>query len=418
MSGRVIVVGSVNIDLVARVPHLPHPGETVTGSSFERHQGGKGGNQAVAAARLRRPTLFIGAVGDDTFEQEARRALSSERVDVSMLASLPGQATGVALILVDATGENQITVVPGANGAIEAGYVRDCLARLGRLAGDVLLVCNEISLHVVREALICGHAAGATTVLNPAPAIGIDRATFGLADIVTPNRSELATLLLTEARSTGRRLDTGADPTVRARSLLAAGPEGPGVRKAVILTVGAAGAVVLERLGSGLGGATTPRQEAAQAAAAQLAAEAQAAAAEAQAAAAQVAAEVAAAAAAEAAAFAPPTFELAPPAPAADCEPDTTPPVPVAAPSDDPAGSTRVGDLRIWEVAAPRVPTVDSTGAGDAFCGALAAALAEGRSLSEAVNRAVAAGALATTHVGAREGMPTAAELEEFLTQR
>ena len=195
MSGRVIVVGSVNIDLVARVPHLPHPGETVTGGSYERHHGGKGGNQAVAAARLRRPTLFIGAVGDDTFEAEARRALSAERVDVSMVASLPGQPTGVALILVDAAGENEIAVIPGANGAIETGYVRDCLARLGRLVGDVLLVCNEVPLHVVREALVCAHAAGATTVLNPAPAIGIDRSIFGLADIVTPNRNELATLL-------------------------------------------------------------------------------------------------------------------------------------------------------------------------------------------------------------------------------
>ena len=219
MSGRVIVVGSVNIDLVARVPHLPHPGETVTGVSFDRHNGGKGGNQAVAAARLRRPTLFIGAVGDDTFEKEARRALSSERVDVSMVASLPGQPTGVALILVDATGENQIAVVPGANGAIEPGYVRDSLARLGPLTGDVMLVCNEVSLHVVREALLCGHAAGATTILNPAPAIGIDRSTFGLADIVTPNRTELATLLQNDAPRTGRKAEaTTPDATARALS--------------------------------------------------------------------------------------------------------------------------------------------------------------------------------------------------------
>jgi sugar/nucleoside kinase (ribokinase family) len=91
-----------------------------------------------------------------------------------------------------------------------------------------------------------------------------------------------------------------------------------------------------------------------------------------------------------------------------------------AAPATDgsPADAARVGDLRIWEVPADRVATVDSTGAGDAFCGALAAALAAGRSLAEAVQRAVAAGALATTHVGAREGMPTAAELEAFLVAR
>ena len=220
MSGRVIVVGSVNIDLVARVPHLPHPGETVTGGSYDRHHGGKGGNQAVAAARLRRPTLFIGAVGDDTFEKEARRALSSERVDVSMVASLPGQATGVALILVDATGENEIAVVPGANGAIERGYVRDCIARLGRLVGDVLLVCNEVPLHVVREALLLRRRGRSDDDPQPAPAIGIDRSIFGLADIVTPNRNELATLLQTEASRTGAGWTRAPTTTVRARALL------------------------------------------------------------------------------------------------------------------------------------------------------------------------------------------------------
>jgi ribokinase len=393
MSGRVIVVGSVNIDLVARVPHLPHPGETVTGGSFERHNGGKGGNQAVAAARLRRPTLFIGAVGDDTFEIEARRALSSERVDVSMVASLPGQPTGVALILVDATGENQIAVVPGANGAIESGYVRDCLARLGPLHGDVMLVCNEVPLHVVREALMCGAAAGATTILNPAPAIGIDRSIFGLADIVTPNRSELATLLQTEASRTGRRVDASTDAAVRTRSLLEPGPDGPGVRKAVIVTLGASGVVVLEREGSGLSATV----------------------------------DIAPADAAPADAAGGATDATAPPAPAPPAAPAPTP-APAAAPKPAPAAAPkpaatrtstgRRSDLHVWEVSADRVATVDSTGAGDAFCGALAAALAEGRPLAEAVERAVAGGALATTRVGAREGMPTFAELEEFLAAR
>jgi ribokinase len=374
MSGRVIVVGSVNIDLVARVPHLPHPGETVTGGSYERHHGGKGGNQAVAAARLRRPTLFIGAVGDDTFEKEARRALSSERVDVSMVASLHGQPTGVALILVDATGENEIAVVPGANGAIEPGYVRDSMARLGPLHGDVMLVCNEVPLHVVREALMCGAAAGATTILNPAPAIGIDRSIFGLADIVTPNRNELATLLQTEAGRTVRRADASTDTAVRARILLDPGPGGPGVRKAVIVTLGAAGVVVLERVDSGLSASTdgcgdgTPGQAGGTDSAA---------------------------------------------AAVASATPAATP-----AQAASRAGAGRRTDLRIWEVPADRVATVDSTGAGDAFCGALAAALAEARPLSEAVQRAVAGSALATTHVGAREGMPTRAELEAFLAAR
>jgi ribokinase len=365
MSGRVIVVGSVNIDLVARVPHLPHPGETVTGGSYDRHHGGKGGNQAVAAARLRRPTLFIGALGGDAFEVEARRALATERVDVSMVASLPGQATGVALILYDADGENQIVVIPGANGAIETGYARDCLSRLGRLTGDVVLLCNEVPLNVVREALICAHAAGATTILNPAPATGIDRSVFALADIVTPNRSELSMLLHTEARRTGRRTDASQEIPSRARLLLDPGPEGPGVRKAVIVTLGAAGVMVLERAGAELGRPATSRGDV------------------------------------------PGTAPAGADAGAA----------PVGA-----AAAVNVGDesdgVRIWEVPAERVSTVDSTGAGDAFNGALAAAIAEGRPLAEAVRRAVAAGALATTHVGAREGMPTALELEEFLAAR
>jgi ribokinase len=400
MSGRVIVVGSVNIDLVARVPHLPHPGETVTGGSYERHHGGKGGNQAVAAARLRRPTLFIGALGDDTFEIEARRALASERVDVSMVASLPGQPTGVALILVDATGENEIAVVPGANGAIESGYVRDCLARLGPLSGDVMLVCNEVPLHVVQEALVCGHAAGATTILNPAPAIGIGRPIFGLADIVTPNRTELATLLQTDARRTGRRVDAAADTAVRGRSLLEPGPEGPGVRKAVIVTLGASGVVVLERAGSGLDGTVTAashRIEARGGGEGGESGEARGGGGESE--------GEGEGGEARGGGGGGESGEVS--------HPKEVPPA-----AEAPARPVRGGDFHVWEVPADRVATVDSTGAGDAFCGALAAALAEGRPLAEAVQRAVAAGALATTHVGAREGMPTAAELEEFLAAR
>ena len=379
MSGRVIVVGSVNIDLVARVPHLPHPGETVTGGSYDRHHGGKGGNQAVAAARLRRPTLFIGALGDDTFEVEARRALSSERVDVSMVASLPGQPTGVALILVDSTGENEIAVVPGANGAIEKGYVSECLARLGRLTGDVVVVCNEVPLHVVREALTCAHASGGTTILNPAPALGLDRSVLALADIITPNRNELATLLHTESRRTGRRSDASQDVATRARPLLETGLDGRGVRKAVIVTLGAAGVLVLERVGSGLEGSAAGSVSASRA------------------------------------------FAVAvPDAPAAPTgsEPGPCEDADSALPIENGSNAPVQDDLRVWEVPGDRVATVDSTGAGDAFVGALAAAIAEGRPLPEAVRRAVAAAALATTHNGAREGMPTALELEEFLATR
>lgn len=337
MSGRVVVVGSVNVDLVVRAERLPAPGETVTGGVFERHHGGKGGNQAVAAARLGRTTLFVGAVGEDDFGEDARAALATERIDVSRLLSIPGEATGVALIMVDARGENLIAVASGANAGLAPAMVGEALARLGSLAGDVVLVCHEIPTATVRTALREGRAAGATTVFNPAPAAGLDRSTLGLADIITPNRTELATLLAaidgsggaTRAGSSGPEagvVDLEAsvlDPEAGARRLLEAGPDGPGVGRAVIVTLGREGALLVARDEAG---AVTSRR-----------------------------------------------------------------------------------------FPAHRVTSVDTTGAGDAFNGALAAALAEARSLEEACRRAVVAGALATTRPGAREGMPTQAELEAAL---
>ncbi|HWP63879.1 MAG TPA: ribokinase [Candidatus Binatia bacterium] len=338
MSGRVVVVGSVNVDLVIRADRLPAPGETVTGGVFERHHGGKGGNQAVAAARLGRTTLFVGAVGEDDFGEDARAALAAERIEVSRLFAVPGAATGVALIMVDARGENLIAVASGANAALEPAMVTEALGRLGPLADDVVLVCHEIPTETVRAALQYGRTAGATTVFNPAPAAGLDRATLGLADIVTPNRRELAMLLASvgdegvgpsggtsegPASDGVDEADTDAHIEAGARRLLAAGPDGPGVRRAVVVTLGAEGALLVAR---------------------------------------------------------------------------------------DPGGG-----ITTRRFPAHRVRSVDSTGAGDAFNGAIAAALAEGRSLEEACRRAIVAGALATTRPGAREGMPTRAELEAAL---
>ena len=130
MSGRVIVVGSVNVDLVVTIDRLPARGETVIGGRFARHHGGKGGNQAVAAARLGASTSFGGAVGGDAFGEEALAALSLEGVDVSEALILPAGATGVALILVDADGENSIAVAGGANAALRPEHVTAGLGRL------------------------------------------------------------------------------------------------------------------------------------------------------------------------------------------------------------------------------------------------------------------------------------------------
>ena len=116
--GRVIVVGSVNVDLVVTSERLPGPGETVAGGRFAQHHGGKGGNQAVAAARLGATTAFVGAVGDDAFGVQARAALAAEGIDLTQLRTLAGEATGVALILVDGAGENSISVASGANAAL------------------------------------------------------------------------------------------------------------------------------------------------------------------------------------------------------------------------------------------------------------------------------------------------------------
>lgn len=366
MSGRVIVVGSVNIDLVARVPRLPRPGETVTGGSYEQHHGGKGGNQAVAAARLGRPTLFVGAIGDDPFAHEARRALAAERVDVSMLVELPGQPTGVALILVDESGENEIAVVPGANAAIEAAVVRESLARLGRLHGDVLLVCNEIPNDVIRAALVAARAAGARTILNPAPATGLDRSVFGLADIISPNRGELMTLSQGDGFRAGRRAEGETEIVARARGLIEQKRGAPGVREAVIVTLGSEGVQVVAREQVVIAPPTTP------------------------------------------------AATLAQGVPGAATEAGEHE-APAAVAAESTLAPTVEEVLRTFSRPASKVTAIDSTGAGDAFNGALAAALASGLPLEQAVRRAVASGGLATTKVGAREGMPTAAELKEFL---
>lgn len=230
MTGRVIVVGSVNVDFVVTTERLPAPGETVIGGRFARHHGGKGGNQAVAAARLGASTAFVGAVGGDAFGSAARAALEAEGVDVGGLLTLPAESTGVALILVDEAGENSIAVAGGANTALSSVQVRAALKRLALTPEDVVLVGHEIRTGATHEALRLARIAGATTILNPAPADGLGRPTLDLADLLTPNEGELATL-------------AGGDgsPTVLAKRLL--GPE-PG-RRAVLVSLGAKGAMLV-----------------------------------------------------------------------------------------------------------------------------------------------------------------------------
>ena len=248
-SGRVLVVGSVNVDLVVAASCLPGPGQTVTGGDLARYQGGKGGNKATAAARLGARVAFVGAVGDDEMGRQARSALASEGIDVAGLA-VSSRATGVALIVVDPRGENLITVAPGANDEVHAVHVRTALAALAPGPDDVVLVCREIPPDGVRAALEVGRDAGSMTILNPAPADGLDAATLALADILTPNETELAWLAGSGPGSGSGR----GDAETAARLALAGQPTGAGDAaargRAVVVTLGAAGALIVRAAGA------------------------------------------------------------------------------------------------------------------------------------------------------------------------
>jgi ribokinase len=250
MSGRVLVVGSVNVDLVVQGERLPLPGETVVGGTFTRFHGGKGGNQAVAAARLGVPVMLVAALGDDAFGSEARAALARAGVGTDVLVALEKTATGVALILVDAKAENQIAVAPGANAGLTAAHVRQALGRLAPHAGDVVIVTHEIPTTAAREALRIGRAGGAWTVFNPAPADGLDRSVLSLADVLTPNRGELARLAADDANRSGRTTSGMEDPIHAARALLETTSEGPGPARAILVSLGPGGAVLVRKDGA------------------------------------------------------------------------------------------------------------------------------------------------------------------------
>jgi ribokinase len=277
----IAVVGSINLDLVITVERHPEPGETVVGGDCRQLPGGKGANQAVAAARLGSAVAMVGRVGNDTQGQWLRGALAGERIDVRHVRVDRDAPTGMALIAVDADGENTIVVTPGANAHVSA---RD-VSVAGELVSeaDVVLLQHEVPSKAVAAAI---EAARGRVVLNPAPA----RSLAGPVDVLVPNRGEL------EMLTSG-----SGDPVTLARSIAGA--------QAVVVTLGAEGAVVVE------------------------------------------------------------------------------------------------GE-RSERVPAPRVKAVDTTGAGDAFCGALAGALADGATLVEAARWAVRVAAVSVTRPGAQGGLP------------
>jgi ribokinase len=298
----VVVVGSVNVDLVVATERLPGRGETVLGRRLERYGGGKGANAAVAAARLGAEARLVAAVGDDALGRDALAELHDEGVDTEGVGTVADEATGAALIVVDGSGDNQIAVGAGANAALVPDQVEKALDGAFDRAG-CMLVSLEVPHDAVSAAAAFGRARGIPVIVNPAPARPSALELAVLGPIVTPNAAEAFQL-------TGE-----TDPRTAAGVLadLTAAP--------VVVTNGSEGALLLDEPGA-------------------------------------------------------PALSLAPP---------------------------------------PGVVVVDTTGAGDAFSGALAARIAAGDPLRAAVSFAVAAGACAVRARGARTSMPTAAEVHALI---
>ena len=233
----VVVVGAVNVDLVVVADRLPGPGETVVGGSMRQYGGGKGANAAVAAARAGARVILIGAVGADSNGQAALAELQSEGVDVTHVAQLPDTATGVALIVVSADGENQIAVGAGANAKLTGDHVEAALRVALDKAGCVL-VSTEISDEAVATAVRLTTHACVPCVLNPAPVIPAVLDALKYGPILTPNTTELADLESALAlANTGLRTHTASN-AARAVSAL--------TQAALVVTMGGDGALLLE----------------------------------------------------------------------------------------------------------------------------------------------------------------------------
>jgi ribokinase len=233
MSGRVLVIGAVNVDLVVAADRLPGPGETVVGATVERHGGGKGANAAVAAARAGADVRYCGAVGADDAGAGAIAELRAEGIDVQDVAVLEGVATGMAFIVVAPDGENQIAVALGANAKVTPQAVEAAVARAAGWANCVL-VSTEIPTDAVGAAVRASSAHSIRCVLNPAPVCRGLEELLSFAPILTPNESELADL----AEMLSERQEASTSPAQMAL-LIATRTQAP-----VVVTLGRAGVLV------------------------------------------------------------------------------------------------------------------------------------------------------------------------------
>ncbi|NGQ95852.1 ribokinase [Brevibacillus sp. SYP-B805] len=198
---KIAVVGSINMDLVVTASQLPVAGETILGEQFQTIPGGKGANQAVAAARLGARVAMVGAVGDDMFGRRMRDQLQQEGVEITHVKVVPGQATGVAMIQVSQAGENTIVVVPGANHALRPDDIEEAEQAIAE--ADVMLVQLEIPLATVAKAVEIAERSGTMIILNPAPAQPLPDTLLAKTDLLTPNETELAVLTTGKATAYG-----------------------------------------------------------------------------------------------------------------------------------------------------------------------------------------------------------------------
>jgi len=234
---RVVVVGSSNTDMVVKLPRLPAPGETVLGGDFTEVPGGKGANQAVAAARLGAAVTFIARVGDDAFGERSVSGFREAGIDTQWVVRDGNSASGIALIMVGAGGENMIAVASGANAALSVSDLESAEDAFDQCA--VVLTQLETPLSVVRRAGEIARERGAQFILNPAPATELDDTLMGLVTILTPNEGEAAVL-------SGIPISDPRTAAAAGRRLLERGP------RAIVITLGSQGAFLVDREGERL----------------------------------------------------------------------------------------------------------------------------------------------------------------------
>jgi ribokinase len=227
---RICVVGSANVDLTFRTPRLPKAGETLAGQSLHLGMGGKGANQAVAAARLGAEVVFVACVGNDTFGDEAMKRFRAEGIDTSFVRQDGNHPTGTAAIVVDDNAENCIVIVPGANAGLSAADVRTAASMIQQ--ADAVLCQLETPIEATVEAFRLARAAGKLTMLTPAPVVELPEELLPLCDVCVPNRTEMEYLA-------GGPVQTVEQAHVAAMSLRARGV------KTVVVTLGPKGALLL-----------------------------------------------------------------------------------------------------------------------------------------------------------------------------